>query len=488
MKQNKSLTKNSIFYIIYNILNIIFPFVTGIYAARILLPENIGMVESARNLVQYFVILSFLGIPTYGLREISKNKNNKNELNKTYSELLTINFISTCIFGILYLIIIFSFPIYKQDIVLYLLTGILIFLNIFNNSWLYEGLEEFKYIMLRNLIFKIFSFLILILFVKNTNDYLIYASITIIGTAGNYILNIFHSRKIVKFTLKNLKLKRHMKSIIYLVVVNLAIEIYTLLDITMLNLLCDKSNVAYYSYGMKIYRILYQIVNTFTIVVVPRLSLLYQEREEAFNELLSKTCKIILILAVPMIIGILSISDYVICMLYGEAYITSSYVLKILSILLIISPIGYLLGSRVLLVTGNEKKMILPVTVGAITNIILNSILINICQEMGAAVASVISEIVVMVIYLLLSKKHFKIKNIRKTVYNIVTACVIMTSYILLISIMGNGIIKYIILVIGSILVYFTILLVLKNDIVCEFYDKIKLKMGGGKKWKIMKN
>ena len=72
-------------------LNVFFPFITVIYVARILLPSDIGLVEPARNLAQYFVIFSFLGIPTYGLREISKVRKNQYELNKLYSELMVIN-------------------------------------------------------------------------------------------------------------------------------------------------------------------------------------------------------------------------------------------------------------------------------------------------------------------------------------------------------------------------------------------------------------
>ena len=84
---------------LYNVLNVIFPFITGIYISHILLPETIGLVESARNLAQYFVILSFLGIPTYGLKIISQNRNDKKRFNQSYTELMVINFISTVVFS-----------------------------------------------------------------------------------------------------------------------------------------------------------------------------------------------------------------------------------------------------------------------------------------------------------------------------------------------------------------------------------------------------
>ena len=98
----KSLTTNSIYYLLYNVMNVIFPFVTGIYVARVLLPTNIGDVAYAQNIAQYFVILSFLGIPTYGLREISKVRNEKDKLNKLFSELFIINLISTIFFSLIY--------------------------------------------------------------------------------------------------------------------------------------------------------------------------------------------------------------------------------------------------------------------------------------------------------------------------------------------------------------------------------------------------
>lgn len=473
--KEKSLTKNTIFYMVYNILNIIFPFITGIYVAKILLPNDIGMVESAKNLVQYFVILSFLGIPTYGLREIAKYRNNKENLNKTYTELIIINTISTICFLIVYILLVLCVPMYREQIQLYLIVGLLILLNIFNNTWLYEALEEFKYISIRNLIFKIISFMVLILFVRDENDYLWYAAINVIGTAGNYIVNIINSKKFVTFSLKKVELKKHMKFIIYLVFVNLAIEIYSLVDITMLGFLCEGSNVAFYSYGIKIYRILISVLNSLTIVVIPKLTLLYNEnRLGEYNSLISKTFKVILLIAIPLIIGIQFTADFLICFVYGNAYISSAYVLKILSISLLISPLGYLLGSRVMLITGNEKKMVIPVMTGAIINVICNFIFIRYFNEIGAAIASVIGELAVMIVYLYYSKKYFRLKNVKKSIINVLLASIIMGINLLVISYLPvNKKIIFLIQFIVAIIIYFTMLLLRKEDIVIDIKKKI---------------
>lgn len=223
-------------------------------------------------------------------------------------------------------------------------------------------MEDFRFISIRNLVFKILCFSLLVVFVKDADDYVIYAAITVIGTAGNYIINTLCSHRYIKFTFKGLNFHRHIKSIIFLVAVNLAIEIYSLVDVTMMSFMCSKESIAFYKYGHNVQKVLLQVVNTFTMVLIPRISFYFKERNiNEFNRLLSKTLKIIIIISVPMIVGIYFTADFLIVALYGSNYVVSARLLKWFSLLLLISPIGYLLGSRVLLVTGNENKMIFAV-------------------------------------------------------------------------------------------------------------------------------
>ncbi len=464
---NESISKNNVVYLLYNVLNMLFPFVTGIYIANILLPSSIGQISYAQNIVQYFVILSFLGIPTYGLREVANNRHDKNILSRVHSELLIINFISTVCFLGAYLVLVFSVPNFYSNVTLYLILGSHIFLNIFNNSWLYEGLEKFTYITFLNLAFKVFSFIMLLLFVQSETDNIKYAFISVLGTAGNYITNIIHSRKYIKFTFKNLCFKKHLKPIFYLVLVNLAIEIYSLVDTTMIGIFCADENVAFYTYGNRIYKVFLQLLNTFTIVVVPRLSSHYQKAEmDSFNSLISQTLRLILVLALPVIIGIQFVSEFFITQLYGQAYLSSAFVLRLLSPILIITPIGYLLGSRILLIAGKEKFMFLCVGIGAIVNIVGNVILINLYSEHGASIASVISEFVIAVVYFSLGKKYFNLnKCLKYDFLKIIIACCLLTLYLCLLNVLAlSGWLNFIIQVIGSVITYFISLCLLNVE------------------------
>lgn len=479
----KSITKNSIYYIIYQVLNVLFPFLTGMYVARILLPDAVGTVAYAQNIAQYFVILAFLGIPTYGVREIAKVRDDREARSKVYSELLVINFISTCIFSAIYLVLILSVPSFRNNLLLYLVTGGAIALNALNNSWLYEALEEFRYISLRNIVFKILCFASLIILVRKPGDYIIYASITVVGTAGNYILNIAHAPKFVNFRLKQLNLQRHMKSILLLVVVNLAIELYSLVDVTMLGAMSTSKNVAYYSYASKINKIFIQVINAFTVVIVPRIAFYYKEgRKEDFNRLLSKTLETIFVLGIPLVVGIQICAADAINLIYSTAFAPSANVLRILCWVLIISSVGYLLGSRVLLVTDHEKTMVLCVGIGAIVNVIGNALLIPRYVEYGAAIASVLSETVVMLVYLHFGKKYFKISGEAHNVMKIVLATATMGTFCILIHfvIAGSSNIKMFerlaIQVLGACILYFGMLYILKEPMVNMYSGRLKNK------------
>ncbi len=470
----RSLTSNSLYYLLYEVLNVLFPFLTGMYVARVLLPETVGMVEYARNITQYFVILAYLGIPTYGMREVAKARDNREQLNRLYSELFCINLGSTAVFLAAYIGMVLAVDAFRANIALYLVTGISVAINAINITYLYSGLEEFRFVSIRNIVFKALCFLLLVLFVRGDGDYLVYALITVVGTVGNYVINMLFSGRYVRFTTKNLCFRQHIRPILVLVVVNLAIELYSLVDTTMLGIFCEEENVAYYSYAQKIQKILLQIVNVFTMVLIPRISYYYQKGEiGSYNRLISKTLNILILLALPMIIGVWFVSDYVIVLLYTQAYISSATILKLLLPLLLISPTGYLLGSRVLLATGHENKMPISVCSGAAVNIALNALLIPRYQEAGAAIASVVSELLIMGIYIALGRRYFVLEDMRRDILKILCACAVLAGVCYACSCLPcAAFLIFAAQVACGVCAYFLALLLLREAIVTQYFEK----------------
>ncbi len=475
MVKNKSLLKNSIANICYKLLNIIFPLITVTYISRILLADGVGKVSYAQNIVSYFTMFAILGMPSYGTREIAKLKNNDKEKNKTFSELFMINLISTLLFSILYIIVINSFEIFYSRIWIYYSVGLTLFLNIFNIDWFYQGEEEYSYIALRSFFIKIISVICIFTFVKSRNDVLQYAVIVSLGTVGNYILNVLNLRNKVKFSLKDIQMTRHLKSLLILTASSVAIELYTAMDITMIGIMCTDKEVGYYSNALKIINISQSVISAMGAVLLPRLSLYHAEgKQEKFDSLVNKSLKYLMILAIPSAIGLFFTANLIIQVLFGPSFLNAINTLRILSLTLPILVINVLFGIQCLIPMGMEKKYLVTVCLGAIVNLILNPVLILYFKNEGAAIASLISESIVALSTIYFVKKKINITIEKEYVISLTISSIIMILCIKIIDFLTfNNTIKLVALIVIAALIYIICLLIMKNKYVIEIIDKI---------------
>ena len=453
---------NGIFFSAYRVLNILFPLVTSVYVARILLADGTGRVAYAQNIVTYFTLIAALGLPTYGTREIAKSLDNKTKYNTTFFELFIINAISTTACALCYYSLCFIVPAFRADIKLYLVAGISILLNYINIDWLYQGREEYKYISIRGFIVKLICTLLLFVLVKNKNDYVMYAGLHCMIIGGNSFANVLGLRKRVSFDKYNVNLAKHFRPLLILFATNIAIELYTMLDTTMLGIMCEKSVVGYYSYAMKTSKIIITVLSAATTVLLPRLSHLYNEGDKSkFNNLANKGILFLLLSSLPLATVLCINADYAVLFLYGNEYIPAIQTLRILSMLIIPISFSTYFGIQILCSSGLEKKMLEAVSLGAILNIILNSILIHRFQQNGAAVASLISEIAVALIDLLFASKVLKLQLDRKSIFTILLSLLVLVASIFTIRLLVHQYVLSLILSSGiGIIIYLIILYV----------------------------
>lgn len=471
--QRKSLIKNSMFSICYNLMTVLFPLISVSYAARVLLADGIGRVAFANNITQYFIVFASLGIPSYGIREIAKSTNNPNRTNKLFSELFCINAISTMCCIILYYGMILSYNFFSEDQSLYLVVGLSLIFNFFNVDWFYQGKEEYRYITIRSLIIKCLSLLLLILFVKNKSDYINYAIISNLAIFGNNIFNMIHLRKYVRFTFKNLEIIRHIKPVFILLFSVVSVQVYTQVNTTMLGIMGTNKEVGYYSNSVKLVRMLTTLTAAINVVLLPRLSYYHQNRDFLnFNKIIEHALKILILISIPCALGIILIAKPLIVTLFGHSFEPAILTIKILSPLIIILSIGNLFGVQILMSVGEEKKILISTIFGAVLNILLSFFLIRLFSHNGAAVASVLSECLVAIIQIAYAKKYIKIHISLRYVISTLTACICM----MLIVIMTNNFLydeasnltQLLLLIVCGVLSYFFILIISKNEIVKE--------------------
>lgn len=475
----KSLAKNSIYNIIYRLLNVLFPLITATYVSRILLPEGVGIIASANNIAIYFALVAALGLPTYGVKKIAEAKDREN-VSKIFSELFLINCFSTLICTILYYCMIFSTEYFCGKRLLYVIVGLQIFFNIINVDWFYQGKEEFKYIMIRSMVVKIMSLTAVFIFVKSSDDYIFYALIQIVAKVANYIFNIINLRKYVDFRFKNLDIQCHMKPIFTLLAASIAIEVYTIADTTMLTMMCGEAAVGYYENARKSIDVVRAIVTAMSAVFLPRLSYYYASGEIIeFKKLIIKGFKILAFLSVPAMMGLYLLSGNLVTILFGESFYGSIVTVKILSISIVTVAFSNFIGYQILVTVGKEKVMFISTLVGALVNVIANVLMIRLFQHNGAALSSVMTEFLVTIIQVISVKKVISIKGESKFIRDAIISTALMSIVVCSIKFIFASIIWELILssVIGF-AIYMVVNIVLGNEmarmVVCRLNKKEK--------------
>ena len=456
---SKSLVRNSFFNVVYQLLNVLFPLITAPYVARVLMPDNVGKVAVAQNWAQYFIVFAALGIPTYAVRETAQHRNDKRELNKAFTELLVINTISTTISVIAYIIMLFTFVTFRENMPLYLAVGAGILFNYITIDWLYQGIEEYGYIAMRSFVVKLLSLIALLVFVRSKDDFVIYALISTCAVGANNILNVAHLPKIgVHLHWRNLTFKQHIKPIMIFFANSISVKLYTLINVTLLGILSTNAAAAFYSNTDKIVRILITVIAGIGGVLLPRLSVYAKsgERERCSN-IVTSVFSILFFVFVPTGIGLMLMSKEVVLILFGQAYAPSILTMQIMSLLIYTLGFNNLFGT-VLLAFGKEKENLICPIAGAVTCLTLNCVLIPHWQQNGTAVASVISEAVVTALAVFFAARtirlHFDGKAIVKTLIATAAMVAVVVCFKLLIANMvlcliaavGFGALTYVVL------------------------------------------
>ena len=359
----------------------------------------------------YFTLTAALGIPNYGTREVAKARDDQDKLNALFSELFLINFCTSIVCLIAFLIMVLGTPLFEGDRTLLLVAGTSIALNVLNVDWFYRGEEEYEYITKRSFVVKLATLVLMVLLVRTKSDYLWYAALTCLALAGNYVFNVFNLRRYsVKLVFLGLDPLRHMRPIVVLFATTIAIELYTVLDTTMVGMMGSPESVAYYQYAMKISKMLIILICSIGAVLLPHLSSDLEAGDYAGGRRAAESLlSVLVLLIVPCGVGLFMMADPLVAVLFGPGFGPVAQTLRITSLLVYTLGLSNLFGIQILVAIGREKHLFLATCCGALVNITLNAILIPRYGQDGAAIASVICELVVTIVVWACGRKVFPV-------------------------------------------------------------------------------
>ena len=273
----KSVAKNYIYNLCYQVLIVVLPIITTPYISRVLGAENIGIYSYTYSIVSYFILFGSLGVALYGKREIAYVQEDTAKRTKVFWEILFFRTIMILFAAVAYVIFFMNFQLEYQ--IYYIILILEILAAGVDISWFLQGLEEFKKTVTRNIIVRLLSVTAIFVFVKTTNDLITYTLIYSIGNfLGNLMLWIYLPKfmKGAKIDFKGLEIKRHIIPIFMLFIPQITEKIYNMLDKTMIGLLVDdKTEVGFYEQAQKTIRILITVVASLGIVMVPRMATIF---------------------------------------------------------------------------------------------------------------------------------------------------------------------------------------------------------------------
>lgn len=383
----------------YQVLIVITPLITSPYISRVLGADGLGIYSYSYSISNYFAILAMLGTITYGSKVIAKTRDDKFERSKNFFEIIALQILLASIGTIIYVAFIVASGQENQEI--FLIQAMMIAACAFNVGWFFFGMEEFRITVTRNVIIKVIQIAGIFLFVKTKSDLWKYVFIISFGELLSQLSLFLIIRKYICFVKPTLKgILRHIKPNLLLFIPGIAFAINQDLDKTMIGIFSSYANTGFYYNAEKLIKIPTGIITGVGVVLLPYVTnSIAANKGKNTSGFIKKSIYPMMFLTIALSVGIVSISREFVPFFFGEGYEPCIDLIKIMAFTMIFKAIADAIRTQYLIPNDCEKDYSAAVLVGAIVNCSLNLIMIRYYGAMGAAVATLISEALVFIIY-----------------------------------------------------------------------------------------
>ncbi len=480
--KNKSITINAILNMFNTVLSMAFSLLTYPYASRVLQVENLGKVNYTASIVSYFVLFASLGFSTYAVREGSKLKTNNEYLNKFASQIFSFHFITSLLAYILLIVTLLISADIREYWVLIAIQSIAIINNWLSVNWINIIFEDYLFITIRSIVVQLLSIAMLYIFVKDSNDYYIYAGINVLSNFIVCILNFLHVGKYCQLKLtRKVNIKKHLRPVLVFFSNSLAVSIYLNSDTTMLGWMIGNYQVGLYTVAVKIYTTIRTVIAAAYNVAVARMARYSAEDNLVnFKKLLNKIINIVIFISIPTTMGLFCLSDNIIILLSGESYLEAGDSLRILAFAFLFAILGGVLAYCVNIPLKKEKRVLSATIISAVENIVLNVFIIPRYGIEGTAFTTLIAEMTVFLVLLFGMKKEWHLFEYKKIFVNILKCMcgvILFSPFKNMVCLFADSNVKIILVYFtGAVVIYFIIELILRNQTLIDLFNGIMSK------------
>lgn len=410
----RKIVKNYIYSVLYQILIIIMPLIITPYTTRVLGDYTLSINTATANTIQWFVLFGIMGINIYGNRQIARVRDDKSLLSKTFLEIFTMQFFSMLLATLMFFLYMIVIGDRYQTILL--IQGISLLSVALDITWFFYGVEDFKKASIRNMFVKIIGVILIFTLVKNKNDLLTFVLINVCTGVAGQIIMWFQLKQYIHFEKISFQgVVKHIKPNIALFIPQIAISVYSILDITMLKTLGPVfEQLNFYEQTQKFVKMFLFFITSIGTVMLPRVSNVFHKGDtQSVHNYLNKTFRLALYLSIPMIFGINAMIQNFVDWFLPVSYHSVGLLIQCTSPIILFISLSNVFGTQYLVPTGDTKSYTISVVVGAILNFLINWSLIPTYGVYGAIIGSVIAELSVTLIqfYFIRGKVKFNFQS-----------------------------------------------------------------------------
>ncbi|MFZ2154475.1 MAG: flippase [Candidatus Moraniibacteriota bacterium] len=376
------------------------------FITRYLGVTGFGYYATVLAFFSFFGAILDLGLYSIATREISRPEADEK---KILSNVFSLKLCSVSLLVIIVPVLLFFLP-YPQEVK----QGILIIAisYAFSSSYMVfngvfqKNLRMDKVVMVE-LVGKIIQVIIVAAVVKNDWGFAGIIGSVLVSAMLTFSGVILLSRQYIKFSLEfDFKYwKKFLKMSLPVGISAFVTFLYFKMDTIILSFLKGSEAVGIYNMAYKIIENITFFPGMMVGLILPLMSVYVFSDKKKFSKIINKTNKVFFLITVPLVVGTLFLAEDIIKIIGGEQFVISTNVLRILIISLAFIFFGNLFNS-ILLVANLQKKLMYILSFCAAFNIALNFILIPLYSYMGAAITSVLTELLVVALTIYFSNKN----------------------------------------------------------------------------------
>lgn len=406
-----SVKKNFLMSTAYQVLIIILPFITTPYFSRVLGAGPIGVYSYTQSYQTYFSMFAALGTMSYGTREIARFRDDVTKRSVLFWEIELMTVVTSAICMVLWIGWILFKTRYR---IYYIVLSMGILATMFDISWFFNGLEQFKYTVTKNAAFKLIGVALLFAFVHTKEDLLKYVFILTLSTmAGNLSMWMYVGKFTEKVDFRRLRIGRHFRETLIYFVPSIATSVYTVLDKILIGAIThDELENGYYEQATKMINMMKALTFTsLNSVLGARIAYLFEEKKyEEIHDRIRTSANYIIFMGVGICFGLIGVARRFVPVFYGPGFDGVADMLIMMSPLTLIIGISNCLGCQYYTPSGRRSLSARFIVAGSCLNLCMNLLLIPRLKGIGAIWGTLIAEILITVLYMIFCNGYLTVR------------------------------------------------------------------------------